>query len=351
MFILDISTKLVSMAFAPLFWIFDETRKADEKPTLENFNKCYHKKCSKNQKPGELEKRLLLELLGGLGFIGGALLSLYGYAKKSKLFKIIGGAFTLSGLGSFITGCIKYFTLGINEIGKINNSENKEKKKDTNKTTPKPSGTALTIYSGSQDKKPTTGSLPPECFINPTYIQQIQRILNGVINKLNEQLKKNKNLWGDPSIETAMFIFANPTVFVAYRAMKDFYGLGDEQLIAGSNEEQQFYEDTSKARTEYYNSQFSGHDASIEYRKEIDRLNELVSEYNLSCGPSEAKLNQVKEDLTDDEIKKIYRKLAFKFHPDRNPGDDKEAEIKFKDATKAYDLICEYRERKMGKIK
>ncbi|MCQ2286025.1 MAG: molecular chaperone DnaJ [Bacteroidales bacterium] len=39
-----------------------------------------------------------------------------------------------------------------------------------------------------------------------------------------------------------------------------------------------------------------------------------------------------------DEIKKAYRKMAMKYHPDRNPG-DKEAEEKFKEAAEAYDVL------------
>ncbi|MBQ9940480.1 MAG: molecular chaperone DnaJ [Clostridia bacterium] len=41
---------------------------------------------------------------------------------------------------------------------------------------------------------------------------------------------------------------------------------------------------------------------------------------------------------TDDEIKKSFRKLAMKYHPDRNPG-DKEAEEKFKEINEAYEVL------------
>ena len=40
----------------------------------------------------------------------------------------------------------------------------------------------------------------------------------------------------------------------------------------------------------------------------------------------------------EDEIKKAYRKIAFEYHPDRNPG-DKAAELKFKEATEAYEVL------------
>ena len=43
----------------------------------------------------------------------------------------------------------------------------------------------------------------------------------------------------------------------------------------------------------------------------------------------------VSRQATDDEIKKAYRTLAKKYHPDLNPG-DKEAEAKFKEAGEAY---------------
>lgn len=46
----------------------------------------------------------------------------------------------------------------------------------------------------------------------------------------------------------------------------------------------------------------------------------------------------VNKDASEDEIKKAYRKLAIKYHPDRNPG-SKEAEEKFKEAAEAYDVL------------
>ena len=46
----------------------------------------------------------------------------------------------------------------------------------------------------------------------------------------------------------------------------------------------------------------------------------------------------VQKNASNDEIKKSYRKLAMKYHPDRNK-DDKVAEKKFKEATAAYESL------------
>ncbi len=45
-----------------------------------------------------------------------------------------------------------------------------------------------------------------------------------------------------------------------------------------------------------------------------------------------------------DDIKKAYRKLAIKYHPDRNPG-DKEAEKNFREATEAYEILSDDKKR------
>lgn len=52
----------------------------------------------------------------------------------------------------------------------------------------------------------------------------------------------------------------------------------------------------------------------------------------------------IAKNATEAEIKKAYRRLAMKFHPDRNP-DDKDAEEKFKEAKEAYEVLTDPQKR------
>src|ERR1700710_390737 len=54
----------------------------------------------------------------------------------------------------------------------------------------------------------------------------------------------------------------------------------------------------------------------------------------------------VKKTATSDEIRKAFRKLARKHHPDVNPG-DKKAEAKFKEISEANDVLSDEKKRKV----
>jgi len=54
----------------------------------------------------------------------------------------------------------------------------------------------------------------------------------------------------------------------------------------------------------------------------------------------------VQKNATKDEIKRGYRKVAIKYHPDKNPG-DKEAEEKFKEATEAYEVLSDDKKKQI----
>src|ERR1700722_16038092 len=54
----------------------------------------------------------------------------------------------------------------------------------------------------------------------------------------------------------------------------------------------------------------------------------------------------VKKTATTDEIRKAFRKLARKYHPDVNPG-DKKAEEKFKEISEANEVLSEEKKRKI----
>ena len=55
----------------------------------------------------------------------------------------------------------------------------------------------------------------------------------------------------------------------------------------------------------------------------------------------------VSQNATDAQIKKSYKRLAMKYHPDKNKDDREASERKFKEAKKAYEVLSDKQKRQM----
>lgn len=74
------------------------------------------------------------------------------------------------------------------------------------------------------------------------------------------------------------------------------------------------------------------------------KINHLNCRNNMTTEKDYYELLEVSRDCNGDELKKSYRRLAMKFHPDRNPG-NAEAEMHFKEINEAYEVLKDDQKR------
>ena len=58
-------------------------------------------------------------------------------------------------------------------------------------------------------------------------------------------------------------------------------------------------------------------------------------------------LLELNKNATTEEIKKGYKKLALKYHPDRNTENKEQNEIKFKEITEAYNVLSDEKKKRL----
>ena len=75
------------------------------------------------------------------------------------------------------------------------------------------------------------------------------------------------------------------------------------------------------------------------------RVYQLASIELGKMGKDYYKILEVSRDATEDQIKKSYRRLALKWHPDRNPESKKQAEEQFKLVSEAYEVLSDKQKR------
>jgi DnaJ homolog subfamily B member 4 len=69
-------------------------------------------------------------------------------------------------------------------------------------------------------------------------------------------------------------------------------------------------------------------------------LSLLLLAWALEMGTDYYNVLKVNRNAAEEDLKKSYRRLAMKWHPDKNPGDaKKEAEAKFKKISEAYEVL------------
>lgn len=307
MILLDISSQPVWGGFAPLFWAFDRKRPKTEVPTRTNFKTCYERRTKEGSKPGPLEKRLLIELFGSLGVIGGGALYAWGKLRDKKWTRRIGATLGLASIGAAITGVIKFFNLDLNKFLQSNVPSKKntdtEKKQDTVTRT-------LSLFIA--EARQNDADLDAKMKADPTFKQQFTNISNGLILFLRDKLSENEILHS-PAVKNTLKAAGYGWIYSGIEVMNIY-----EQFIRGELE----FESTDGRKYSTLNQ------------------DEKIKE---NCTLLEISIDDSKDQK---KLDKAYRKKAIQHHPDSVQDIEKkqEAAKQFCRIAEAYEFLSKLNE-------
>ncbi|CAG8659201.1 38312_t:CDS:2 [Gigaspora margarita] len=158
-------------------------------------------------------------------------------------------------------------------------------------------------------------------------------------NKLNQKDKEIKLLKSQAGQSQERF--SNQRENLKEESLEEFaiqLGVSLEQI----NNLRRYYERLVDARKNYNQTNINTHEGNINrIKQELLRREISVANVQKICRKCEKLAEiQVDKNATQEEIKKAYRKLSLKWHPDKNPG-NKEAEEKFKEINRAYQTLSD----------
>ncbi len=334
--LLNISTQPVNIIFSPLYWLLDDTKSKDERPTPESFKNSYQRRCDQNRTPAGLENILLVQILGGLAIVGGVVSWFFGRSKESNVLKSIGAALGLGGIGAFVTGIFKGFGFDIkNPAQDLNQNANTTSLEPSiNNGSPNsqesvvspnievvstiPQDRSLVVIAPASDSSngvsiqekqdtKTPNNLPSQ----PGYLEQAKRLITDIAKYCTGKASDYQHLLYDPRFQVLTIALGGKWIFIGAEVLKVYLAYLNGKLNYETEE-----------------------GVKVSDLGENDKVKEYCKVLDLGLNP------------TEEEIKKAYRDKAKKYHPDRNPGDETAAK-KFCAVQEAYEFLTEWCKKKV----
>jgi DnaJ-domain-containing protein 1 len=176
--------------------------------------------------------------------------------------------------------------------------------------------------------------------------QEIERQMNAYLNQFNWIQQASKQVYineaSDEIIKNKLVVFYLPffNTYKRYQPLMPEHKLQIDKKIA----EFMYHLDKKVTEKEVEAARYYESFSNSSYSNYYDDYDDYYGHYNQQTQKTDYRIKHLNvlglsSSATFDDIKKAYRKLAMKWHPDRNPG-NKQAEEKFKEMKAAYESLC-----------